>query len=167
VNSLRPGLSQSILNIPIAFLFILGSCISKDGPDSLSADRVKRLLSLDTGKVWITKRVRVDGDEVPLSDCKFQNYFSFSSTLTADTLFYIGSDTICSTLLQDTLSNYHWSVVGDVKDIFSDSIVFTDVSGNKNFRTVKSITSNTIEWEYVLNNALYREEYVWYTGEIK
>ena len=111
--------------------------------------------------------IRIDGEELPLDNCEFQNYFYFSSTLSTDTLFYIGSDTICTTLKQDTLANYNWFVIGDVKGVFSDSILFIDPSGNGQIRKVRSITSNNLEWEYEINEGLYREEYSWYTGEYR
>ncbi|MDA0194538.1 MAG: lipocalin family protein [Bacteroidetes bacterium] len=141
--------------------------ISQNEPDQFTTNDVERLLALDTGKIWITTSLKIDGDEILLSDCEFHNYYYFFSTISADTLFYSGSDTICNTLKQDTLARFSWQVMGNLRGQFSDSIKLTDESGGTAFRTVRSVTAKILEWEYEDNESLYREELGWFTGEFK
>jgi len=148
-------------------LLVFFSCISQNEPVEFSTNDVKRLLALDTGKIWMMTALQINGDKLPLNDCEFKNYYYFSSTLNTDTLFYAGSDTICNTLKQDTLARFHWQVMGNLRGQFSDSIKFTDESGETAFRTVKRVTAKIIDWEYEVNEALYREEFAWFTGEFK
>lgn len=166
--NLRLTIVQSnLLKYLIPALLTVCSCISQNGPDELRVDYVKRLLALDTGKIWIQTSVRINGDNVPLSDCPIQNYYYFSSTLNTDTLFYVGSDTICNSLKQDTLSRFHWQVLGNLRGQFSDSVAFVNESGDAEYRAVRAVTANKLDWEYEIGEVLYREEFAWFKEEFK
>jgi len=167
VNQHPAILYVSTMKWLIASTLAVCSCINQNEPDVFTTNEVERLLALDTGKIWITTSLKVDGNEIPFDDCEFHNYYYFSSTLNTDTLFYSGSDTICNTLKQDTLSRYSWEVMGNLRGEFSDSIKLTDESGGTEFRTVRHITAKIIEWEYEGNESLYREELGWFVGEFK
>ncbi len=149
----------------VVAVYSLNACISKNDPDLLSTDRVKRLLALDTGKVWLRTAMSVNGDDVDLLDCELQNLYSFDFIDDSDTVFYIGANTNCSQLTADTLNRWSWQVIANIREEFLDSLELIDASGNITVRKITELTSNNLSWEFIEGDGEISESFVWRKDE--
>lgn len=139
----------------------MSACLSQNGPDNLTIDRAKRLLALDTGKVWQRTQRSIDGDDSELGDCELNQFYSFISSVEADTAYLVGGAFNCTPSAPDTLGRWSWAALGDIQEQFSDSLELTNSSGAISYRVIRELTSNNLEWQYLENEQEVREKFLW------
>lgn len=139
----------------------MASCLGENEPEQLSISRAKRLIALDTGKIWVRTALSINDEMQPLQDCEFQNHYSFRLIEDSDTLFYIGADSLCSALERDTLQFLSWQVLGNLQEIFSDSLMFSDSLQNESFRIIEHLTSESMTWSFESNDSTFQESFSW------
>lgn len=142
-------------------LGLLAQCGTKDVTRSFNTDQVNQLLSAGEAKTWTLTARTEDGEDV-FGACLEDNTLTFVEA-TVDSVYVLGRPASCSgTSTIDTLYKAKYTIVGNVKEVFQDSISFTEEAHQTiGVMQVEELTSSNLKINYTADGKAIQERYTY------
>lgn len=145
MNSVRLFLYMCFLTI------LMSGCSESDVSKTFNISQVERLLAGDTFKSWERTTRIENGINVDFGACEDGNVLIFDQASSTNILYRIEEGANCSSQLStaDTTINGSWEVQGNIDDIFTDTLIFTNSQRTLNPRVLRGLTSKSLDLFFI------------------
>lgn len=147
---MRAIVTLTLFSIVFICLF---SCNTPDIKKNLRVGNAERILGGDSAKVWLRSARFEDGNRIVFNDCQDEERIVFVVDGGSNLIYRLGEQVDCTSSISvtDTTINGSFTVLGDIDDIITDTIIVTDPQTIINPWVVRGMTSRFLEFLYIEN----------------